>query len=91
MFRRKAIVRQQFPLKASSAKTIHTKSHVIVDMSTGSRPHQHYDAFSRVTSLNGLFLLNGLSRKIRVDNRVIEEMNRLLTERVVDLSYKPTG
>ena len=37
MFRRKAIVRQQFPLKASSAKTIHkaqgqTKSCVIVDM-----------------------------------------------------------
>ena len=46
MFRRKAIVRQQFPLKASSEKTIHkaqgqTKACVIVDVTSGSRPHQH--------------------------------------------------
>ena len=65
MFRRKAIVRQQFPLKASSAKTIHkaqgqTQSRIIVDMTTGARPHQHYVAFSRVTSLQGLHILNGL-------------------------------
>ena len=41
MFRRKAIVRQQFPLKASSAKTIHkgqTKHSIVVDMTSGSRP-----------------------------------------------------
>ena len=95
MFRRKAIVRQQFPLKASSAKTIHkaqgqTKSQAVVDMSSGSRPHQHYVAFSRVTSLNGLFLLNGLSGNIQVDNQVVKEMNRLRTEALVDLSYKST-
>ena len=94
MFRRKAIVRQQFPLKASSAKTIHkaqgqTKSCVIVDMASGSRPHQHYVAFSRVTSLNGLYLLNGLNGNIQVDSRVVSEMQRLRTEAVVDLSYKP--
>ena len=94
MFRRKAIVRQQFPLKASSAKTIHkaqgqTKSCVIVDMATGSRPHHHYVAFSRVTSLKGLHLLNGLSGNIQVDNRVVDEMNRLRTEGTVDLSYEP--
>ena len=55
MFQRKAIVRQQFPLKASSAKTIHkaqgqAKTCVVVDVTFGARPHQHYVAFSRVTS-----------------------------------------
>ena len=94
MFRRKAIVRQQFPLKASSAKTVHkaqgqTKSCVIVDMASGSRPHQHYVAFSRVTSLKGLYLLNGLSGNIHVDKQVVEEMRRLRTKETVDLSYQP--
>ena len=94
MFRRKAIVRQQFPLKASSAKTIHkaqgqTKSCVVVDMTFGPRPHQHYVAFSRVTSLKGLYLLNGLSGNIQVDNRVVEEMKRLRTEGSVDLLHIP--
>ena len=94
MFRRKAVVRQQFPLKASSAKTIHkaqgqTKSCAIVDMTTGSRPHHHYVAFSRVTSLEGLHLLNGLSGNIQVDSRVVDEMNRLRTKEVVNLLYEP--
>ena len=92
MFRRKAIVRQQFPLRASSAKTIHkaqgqTKSCVFVDMASGSRPHQHYVAFSRVTSLKGLHLLNGLGGAIQVDQRVVDEMKRLRAERAVELSY----
>ena len=96
MFRRKAIVRQQFPLKASSAKTIHkaqgqTKSCVIVNMTSGSRPHQHYVAFSRVTSLQGLYLLNGLSGQIKVDKGVIHEMERLRREAYIDLSYKPVN
>ena len=76
MFRRKAVNRQQFPLKSSSAKTIHksqgqTKMWVIVDMASGSRPRQHYVAFSRVTTLRGLFLLNCLSGQIKVDKGVI--------------------
>ena len=68
MFRRKAIVRQQFPLKASSAKTIHkaqgqTKSEIVVDMiSGGSRPHRHYIAFSSMTRLQGIHLQIGLKR-----------------------------
>ena len=82
MFRRKAVVRQQFPLKASSAKTIHkaqgqTKSQVIVDMTTGSRPNQHCATFSRVTSFRGLHLLNGLNGQIKVDKAVIQERERL--------------
>ena len=96
MFRRKAIVRQQFPLKASSAKTIHkaqgqTESRIIVDMSSGSRPHQHYVAFSRVTSLQGLYLLNGLHGHISVDKSVVGEMERLRRDACVSLSYKPTS
>ena len=94
MFRRKAVVRQQFPLKASSAKTIHkaqgqTKSRIIVDMTSGSRPHQHYVAFSRVTSLHGLFLLNGLRGQIKVDKSVVQEMERLRRDATIELSYKP--
>ena len=94
MFRRKAIVRQQFPLKASSAKTIHkaqgqTKSCVIVDTTSGSRPHQHYVAFSRVTSLEGLHLLNGLNGMIKVDKMVVDEMERLRKEACISLSYRP--
>ena len=96
MFRRKAVVRQQFPLKASSAKTIHkaqgqTKSQVVVDMTTGSRPHQHYVAFSRVTSLQGLHLLNGLNGQIKVDKAVIQEMERLRRETQVALCYNPVN
>ena len=96
MFRRKAVVRQQFPLKASTAKTIHkaqgqTKTRVIVDMSSGSRSHQHYVAFSRVTSLEGLFLLNGLSGHINVDKSVIREMERLRRDACVKLSYVPVS
>ena len=96
MFRRKAVVRQQFPLKASSAKTIHkaqgqTKSQVVVDMTTGSRPHQHYVAYSRVTSLQGLHLLNGLNSQIKVDNAVIQEMERLRRDSRLTLCYKPVS
>ena len=94
MYRRKAIVRKQFPLKASSGKTIHkaqgqTKSCVVVDMTSGSRPHQHYVAFSRVTSLQGLFLLNGLNGQIKVDKGVIQEMERLRRDSSLKFSYKP--
>ena len=96
MFRRKAIVRQQFPLKASSAKTIHkaqgqTKIEVVVDMTTGSRPHQHYVAFSRVTRLQGLHLLNGLNGHIKVDKAVILEMERLRRDACISLSYTPVS
>ena len=93
MFRRKAIIRQQFPLKASSAKTIHkaqgqTKSCIVVDMTTGSRQHQHYVAFSRVTSLQGLYLLNGLSGHIKVDQSVVHEVKRLRRDACIELAYK---
>ena len=92
-FWRKAIVRQQFYLKASSAKTIHkakgqTKSQIVVDMTSGFRPHQHYVAFSKVKCLKGLHLLNGLSGHIKVDEAVIHEMERLRSDARVTLCYR---
>ena len=95
MFRRKAVVRQQFPLKPSSAKTIHkaqgqTKSCIVVD-TTGSRSHQHYVAFSRVTQLKGLHLLHGLNGTMRVDSAVVQEMKRLREEACIELSYTPVS
>ena len=83
-------------MKASSAKTINkaqvqTKSQVVDDMTTGSRPHQHYVAFSRVTSLQGLHLLNGLNGQIKVDKAVIQEMERLCRGAQVTLCYNPVN
>ena len=60
-------------------------------MTSGSRPHQHYVAISRVTSLQGLFLLNGLSGKIKVDKSVIKEMERLRKDSCIELSYRPVS
>ena len=96
MGRKKGHLCKQFPLIASSAKTIHkaqgqTKAKVVVDMTTGSRPHRHYVAFSRVTSLQGLYLLNGLNGKIKVDQSVVSEMHRLRTQATCSLSFKTTN
>ena len=58
------VLRKQFPLRQSSAKTTHrsqghTLDEVVVDMSRSRRePHVHYVALSRVRSLRGLFVLN---------------------------------
>ena len=97
IFRRKAVVRQQCPFESIFClKTIHkaqgqTKDRIIVDMTSGPRPHQHYVAFSRVTSLQGLFLLNGLNGQIKVDKTVILEMDRLRRDACVNLSYTPAS
>ena len=94
VFWRKAVLREQFPLKASSGKTIHkaqgqTQSCIVVDMTSGPRPHQRYVAFSRVTNLQGLYLLNGLNGQIKVDKSVTQEIERLRQEAHLTLSYKP--
>ena len=94
MYRSKAVVRQQFPLKPSSGKTIHkaqgqTKEQIVVDTARGTRAHQHYVAFSRVTRIQGLYLLNGLNGNINVDKNVMQEMKRLRTNARLILSCKP--
>ena len=60
-------------------------------MTSGSRPHQHYVAFSRETSLQGLYLLNGLSGQIKVDKGVVKEMERLRRDAYITLSYQPVS
>ncbi|KAJ8050657.1 ATP-dependent DNA helicase pfh1 [Holothuria leucospilota] len=83
------IFREQFPLRPASAKTVHrcqgdTLSEVDVDMSgQSSQCHIHYVAFSCVTSLNGLYILNLNPDKIKVGPRVVTEMETLRTERFV--------
>ena len=94
-FNRKTIERIQFPLRAAAAKTIHksqgcTLDEVVVDLTMRNKtPHMHYVALSRVTSLNGLHILNLNPSKIKVEDCVVEEIKRLRTEAVLKLCYKP--
>ena len=95
-FRQKAVIRQQYPLKASSAKTIYkvqgqTMSQVVVDMTSGSRPHQHYVTLSRMTRLQGLHLFIGLNGQIKVDKAIIQEMERMRRDTYITLCYKPVS
>ena len=94
IYRNKAVVRQQFPIKPSSGKTIHkaqgqTKEQIVVDTTRGTRAHHHYVAYSRVTSIQGLHLLNGLNGNVSVDKNVVQEMKRLRTNACLELSFKP--
>ena len=79
------IVRKQFPLRLSAAKTIHrsqgdTEREIVVNLeSTRKIPHIHYVALSRVTTLEGLYITNLNEDKICVSSKVEEEMNRLRT------------
>ena len=79
------IVRKQFPLRLSAAKTIHraqgdTERQVVVNLEASRKiPHIHYVALSRVTTLEGLYITNLNEEKICVSSKVEEEMNRLRT------------
>jgi len=58
------VLRKQFPLRQSAAKTIHrsqgdTIDQVVVDFTSSRKePHIHYVGLSRVRTLEGLFILN---------------------------------
>jgi len=72
------IARRQFPLRQSAAKTVHksqgeSKSEAVVDHTYrgSSQPHSHYVAFSRVTTLDGLHILNLHRKQKVVDGNVI--------------------
>ena len=79
------IVRKQFPLRLSAAKTIHrsqgdTEREIVVNLETTRKiPHIHYVALSRVTTLEGLYITNLNETKICVSRKVEEEMSRLRT------------
>ena len=76
------VLRRQFPLRPSAAKTIHrcqgdTLSEAVVDLPSLKREHMHYVALSRLRSISGLHILNLNEKKIAVSKKVQEEMTRL--------------
>ena len=85
-------VRNQFPLTLSAARTIHkaqgsTMDKVVVTLPNIAKPHLHYVALSRVTSLNGLYIKELNPLKITVREDVKEEIKRLRTKKSENLSY----
>ena len=76
------VLRRQFPLRPSAAKTIHrcqgdTLDEAVVDLPSSKREHMHYVALSRLRSISGLHILNINENKITVSKKVQEEMTRL--------------
>ena len=75
--------RAQFPLVLSWATTIHkvqglTLDHIVVDMKGGRfGAGQAYVAFSRVKSLNSLFIKNFEAKYIKTSSKVDSGMERL--------------
>ena len=90
------VTRQQFPLQASSARTIHkcqgyTLSKAVIHMGTRKLSQAHYTALSRVTNINSLYLLNLNEEKIDVYSSTKQEMQRLRSERQLSLCYTPSS
>ena len=74
--------RRQFPLVLAWATTIHkvqglTTDNIVVSFQGAFSAGQAYVALSRVKNLNGLHILDFDPRKIRVNEEVNEEMDRL--------------
>ena len=79
------ILRRQFPLRAASAKTIHrcqgdTLNAVVVDFPCSAQKHMHYEGLIQVQNISSLHILNLSEHKIRVNEKVVNEMNRLRSQ-----------
>ena len=86
------VMRKQFPLRHSAAKTIHraqgdTLDEVVVDFSSSRKQaHIHYVGLSRVRKLEGLHILNLCHGKIHISPDVQQEMAELRDRRQLPLS-----
>ena len=80
------IHRIQFPLQQAAAHTIHvsqssTYPEIYVDLQTTTKPptafweHMHYVAFSRVTSISGLYIENINQDNISTSKKVSDYLN----------------
>ncbi len=94
------VLRRQFPLRPSAAKTIHrcqgdTLNEAVLDLPSSKREHMHYVALSRLRSISGLHILNLNENKISVSKKVQEEMTRLRQEATLNshipFLYKDTS
>ena len=94
------VMRRQFPLRPSAAKTIHrcqgdTLNEAVLDLPSCKREHMHYVALSRLRSISGLHILNLNENKIAVSKKVQEEMRRLRQEAALNshipFLYKDTS
>ena len=89
------VTRIQFPLRQAGAKSVHksqgeTLNEAVISIITNRKwEHIHYVAFSRVTSLSQLHILELNEDKIYVSSAVKAEMTRLRSDQQVQLSFKP--
>ena len=79
------VLRRQFPLRPAAAKTIHccqgdSLDEAVVDFPASTREHMHYVGLSRVRNSSALHVLNLNENKIKVSEKVKDEMRRLRTE-----------
>ena len=85
-----SILRRQFPIRPSAAKTIHrsqgdTLNEVVVDFSPTTREHMHYVGLSRVRNIDCLHILRLNESKIKVNPKVLDEMHRLRSTRLLNV------
>ena len=65
-------------------------SEVVVNLDTRRAfSHIHYVALSRVSLIVGLFVTDLCENKIAVDAKVVAEMKKLRTEKLLELCYTP--
>ena len=91
---RHQIIRTQFPLTQSAAKTIHksqglTYDSIVVKTAPRKENHIHYVAFNRVRNLSGLQILDLNAGKISVSTEVINEMDRMKNNASLSLCFTP--
>ena len=90
------IRRIQFPLQPSAGRSVYraqgtTVDELVIDLSqkvVRQKAHLHYVALSRVRSIKNLYILNFNKKALKVDEKVVQEMQRLC-ESKLQLCYIP--